>query len=1039
MIESIVRFFSKRHLLTNLVFISVLVGGYFAWQNTKKEELPDITFDMIRISVVYPGATAGEIEHFVTREIEKALKGVEGIYRVTSNSNQGSVSLTVELEKDYPDKNEAIAEIKNVVLDVDLPDEIRDDPTFRVFKTSRKAIMDVALFNHKVHLHDSASRKELQTLALTLENYLLRLPEVNSVEKSGYLQSELQINVDPARLTEFRIPLSQVIREIRDGHVRMPAGNIEAKNEPKVTISAGLDSVDKLNALIVQAGFEGQAIKLGELAHVREDFHTEKEIIKVNGHEAVMLNVIKNTSFGILDSTDAVSEAVRQFSTYQLKDTPYEIVILDDESADTRNRLSIITSNGLLGFVLILGILFVFLNVKSGFWVAMGIPFSLAFTVICGNLLGYTINNTTLAAVIIVMGIVVDDAIIIAENISRRRAEGLSSEDATITGTAEIFWPILASILTTCIAFIPLFFFSGRFGELNKFIPPVIFLMLGASLIESLIILPGHMHFNIPVGRRTQKLGAEKTAKNRFAMLEKIYSIILKHVLTFRYVVLGLFAVMILFGTDLARKKMKFVMFPDEETREITISASAPPLADRIETALIAKNIENALVPYLGKEVVGFRTEIARSRRGGAVEENKFRMIIEIVPKEKRQKSADELIALWEPEVKSLNTLQKISIQKNRFGQGSGSAIEILVQENHDETRSIVAQNIVDWLKQQTYIKNAEIEQPITIPEYKIDLDREKIKRLSMNPVDIANTFRASLEGIVVYEIPYGDEEMDVKISVIDDAKKDIENILDIPVENNRDYLVPLRDIVTVEKTATPQNISRQDEKRTTIVYADLIDASPVTPLEAADQIEEAVFREMNQKFPSTVLSFAGEIRDSRESKEDLINAAIVVTVLIFNILAILLNSLLQPFIIMLAIPFGILGVIFAFVLHGKLFFGFFAAIGVLGLSGVVINDTIVLLDKLNYAFKDRLKPTKENIAAVTATRLRAIILTTLTTIVGLVPTAYGIYGFDNMLSDMMLAMIWGLSFGTIITLILIPCLYRILVDLKHIGRKHAE
>lgn len=1027
MLERFIAYFVSRHLLTNLLFITVLLGGVLSWPNIKKEELPNVTFDQVRISATYPGATAEEVEHFVTREIEEVLKGLDGIYRITSTASQESTRVTVDLEKDYPDKDEAITEIKNAVSGLDLPDEVRDEPSVRVFKTSRKAILDVALIHTAAHLLTTEDRQLLQKYSLALETQLLNLPQVNSVNRSGYFQPELQVKVKPEKLIRYDIPISQVKNEISRNHARKPAGHIEAKNEPKVTINAQLDTIEKLNKLYIQAGFEGRAISLREIAEVTPGFDLGKEILKVNGHGAVMLNVVKTSAYGILESIDAIEQAVDQFRKNHLKEVPIDIVLLDDESIDVRNRLNIIATNGMIGFGLILLTLFLFLSKRAGLWVAMGIPFTIGFTLIFGSWLGYTINNTTLAAVIIVMGIVVDDAIVVAENIGRLRSQGMSSFDSAVKGTSQVFMPVLAAVVTTCIAFIPLYFFSGRYGAINVFIPPIIFLMLGASLLESLIILPGHMHLSLPFANRSRKNITIPTASGPhwFDRVEQSYGSFLVRMLPWKYLIFILFIALLVFSGWIMTSKMKFVLFPNEETRDIILAGNGDPQADRFDTAAITRELEAVFQPFIGKEVVGLRTEIARSRHGGDVQENRFRMIVEVVSKEKRAKSADQLIALWKPDIDKVKGLQKLVIQKSRWGQSSGSPIEIMVQENIDQLRNSAANGLADAMRTHPALVNVEIDEPIKVTEYKIDFQRDKMKRLSINPEDIASTFRAALEGLVLYEIPSGDEEIELRLTISDAAKGDIESILEMPVENSRAYLVPLKDVVSIIRTKTPTSISRQDGRRTTTVYADIKPGFKVTPLEIAREFEQNIFPKVIADQPSTTVSFTGEIFDTRESQQDFKKALIMVVLLIFVVLALTFNSLSRSLIIMLAIPFGIVGVALAFWLHGKVLFGFFAAIGALGLAGVVINDSIIMLTKLDMEFGT---PAREKvngqIARIAQTRLRAVILTTLTTVAGVMPTAYGLAGYDAMLAEMMLALAWGLIFGTFITLLLVPCMY---------------
>lgn len=1020
-----------------MLFVSVIFGGLFAWQEIKKEERPDVTFDRVRVSASYPGATAEEVEHFVTRELEQELKSVDGVYRISSSVNRGSTTVNVELENDFPNKDEAITEIRNAALNAELPPEVRDKPKVRVFKSAKKAIIDIALIQTKTHLLNTKQRQELQRYAAALELQLSNLPQINSVTRSGYLQEELQINVDPKKLVQYQIPLNQVITEVSKNHIRQPSGHIETKDEPGVTINAQLDSVEKLNRLYIQAGFKGEAIELKSIAEVKTDFRREKQIIKVNGHESIMFNVVKNGSFGILESLEAVQTVINDFTANNLRHSDIQLVILDDESFDVRNRLGIIATNGAIGFALILLTLFIFLNKRAGVWVAMGIPFTVCLTLICTMTMGYTINNVTLAAVIIVMGIVVDDAIVVAENISRFRSRGFNSHDAAVKGTAQVFMPVLASIVTTCIAFIPLFFFSGRFGSFVSFIPPIVFLMLIASLLESLVILPGHLHFKAPHFLRRKKLQQTSQGKPHwFDKTELQYGNLLVRLLDYKYLILCLFIILLFTSVMIAKQNMSFVLFPHTETREIVLIGSADKKADRYETARISKQIEDIITPFIGKEVVGFRTEIARSRHGGVARENRFRMIIEIVPKEERTRSADDLVKLWKPMTDNVKGLTKLIIQKSRWGQSSGSAVEVLVQENTNDLRNKAAETLLIAMQKHPDLKNAEIDKPLTLPEYKITIQRDKAKRLSINPLDISTTFRSSLEGNILYELPKGNEHIDVRLSVLESAKTNINSILKIPVENKSNYLAPLGNLVTINKTLTPTSITRRDTLRSTSVFADLKENSSKTPLQIADELESGVFREIISRQPSTALNFDGEVADSRESKNDLRNGIIMVVFLIFVILVILFDSLTRALVIILAIPFGIVGVILSFWLHGQTLFGFFAAIGTLGMAGVVINDAIIMLTKLDDEYETQInassnRDTNEKIARIAQTRLKAVILTTLTTVVGILPTAYGVAGYDAMLAEMMLAMAWGLLFGSIITLLLIPCLYGLIQDMQ--------
>ena len=1037
MLERIITYFTQKHILTNLIFISILIGGVFAWNNTSKEELPDITFDRVTISAHYQGAPAEDVEYFVTKPIEEAVRGLDGVCKVTSTTSVGQSNVNIEIEQNYPDIDEAVTEIRNTVMDVDLPDEIVDDPNIRVFKTSKKAIIDIALYNENIHLLGIEERRELQKYAFALENQLLNLSQVNSVNRRGYLQEEIKIKVYPRKLLKYEIPFNAVMREIKDNHVRKPAGNIETREEPQVTLVSELDTVEELKDLIIQGGFEGQVIRLGEVADIEEGFEKSKEIRKVNGRQAIILSVVKNSSYGILEALKGVNNAVENFKENSLQGTPVKLVLLDDESIDIRNRLSLIALNGAIGFILIIITLFVFLNKRAGLWVAMGIPFTLCFTAIAASLLGHTINGMTLAAIIIVMGIIVDDAIVVAENITRLSNQGVKQSEAVVKGTAYVILPVLASIITTCVAFIPLYFFQGHFGKFIQPIPTIIFLVLAASFFESIFILPGHMGLKSPflnkLNGRKKTIQGNSRQSHWFEKIEGRYGRFIERLLPFKGLVLAGFVILLGISALLIKYQFKFVMFPHEETRDIVVSGKVAQEAKRYETAEETLKIEEFIVKHFNKEMVGVRTSIAKSRRGGAVEENNFRILFEIVPKKKRKKTADQIVAQLKKGTEGLEGFEKLNFRKSRWGHGSGSAIELLVQQNDDVLREDIVKNLLRKMRADPSLENIEIDGDMRIDEYRIDINRDKVKRLSINPFDIASTFRAALEGSVLYEFTGIDEDVQVRFTIIDEAKDDIEKVLNLPVENKGNYLVPLRDVVFVEKVKVPNSITREDLKRTTAIDADIKKNAKMTPLDIAEHFEEHVFPEILGKYPTTTLSFAGEVENTRESKADLISAILLVVLLIYVVLAVLFNSLIRPLIIMSAIPFGVVGIVLAFWFHGKGLFGFFAAIGALGLAGVVINDSIIMLVKLDREHEEgkEHKQTDRQIAHIAQTRLRAVVLTTVTTVAGVLPTAYGFAGYDAMLAEMMLALAWGLLFGTLITLIFIPCVYSYLKDFE--------
>ncbi|MCB0422170.1 MAG: efflux RND transporter permease subunit, partial [Bdellovibrionales bacterium] len=799
------------------------------------------------------------------------------------------------------------------------------------------------------------------------------------------------------------------------------------------TIVSELDSVSSLEQVIISSGFEGQKIRLSQMASVEQSFEKSTTVRKINGHEGIILNIQKSSNTDILTAQKAVIGFVDRFSK-QNGQARMKVVLMDDESFDVRNRLSIIGTNGAIGFILIVFILFFFLDFRSGVWVAMGIPFSLAFTLMFAFVIGYTINNMTLAAIIVVLGIVVDDAIIVAENIIRN-LKGNSKESA-VASTARVFSPIVASILTTCAAFIPLYFFSGRFGLFVKYLPAIIFCMLAASLIESIFILPSHMAHKMKIEiwleqfEFPKKFG--KFRENFIHVIENIYIQTVVRILNFRTLVISCFLILILASAYIFSTKLKYVMFPREESKDFRVKVVVPEGSTRLETAKSVRKIEDIF--NSNKYVVGTITTIGQSRRGGEVRENEASLRVEVVPPDERDLTLNAMFSEWEKTFETFKEYKQIKLYKSRWGSDSGSAIAIEIQESDDQHRNLIAERLKTQLDKLPYLSEVEIERPISKNEYRLEIKTNDASQVGVNFNQLSSVLRAYVEGDILYTLNSGVEEVDVRLTSLNAAKESIDELTNLTVANNSNYLVPIKNIVQVVKGKKPSNIQRVNFKRTTMVYADLKSEAKITPLEIADYLENKIFHQVTEGIPSANIVFRGEIEDSRESQSEFTLSIILVISLIFVLLVFLYDSVWSPLLIAAIIPFGLIGSIFAFWLQGMNQYGFFAVVGALGMIGVVVNDSIVLVDILNEAFKDKVNNFNQlivRIAEVTSTRLRAVVVTTLTTVAGIIPTAYGFGGYDSMLSEMMLAMGWGLLFGMFVTLLLVPCLYSFYAQLR--------
>lgn len=1031
---TLISYFIKRPVVVNVIMFGFLILGYLSWQNIGKEEMPEHALNRMVVSIGYPGSSAQEVESFITKPIEEKLKGLSGIDEVTATSAFASSTFSISFDADTLNLSERIQEVKDAVDSVSLPSDA-DDPTYKQFKTSEKAIIDIGLYLKGNEILTLKQRQELQKYALSFKDKILSLNEVSGVQVSGYFNPELSIKVSPKSLKDNNLTLSQVKEQILSQNVRTPIGSMNDEQESEISISSELNSVESLGKAVISSGFEGQRLFLKNLATVEDSFKESTSVVKVQGHEGVVFSISKSTSFDILTA----KEAIEAFSSKFINDYGGDklgLVIMADESYDVRNRISLISTNGIMGFILIVIVLFIFLDFKSGVWVAMGIPFSLSVTLVFALLMGYTINNMTLASIIIVLGIVVDDAIIVAENMMR---EAQNASENISRSVSQMISPVVASVLTTCAAFIPLYFFSGRLGLLVKYIPAIIFIMLFASLVESFFVLPCHMTKELPGAHFfKKKFDTSSFESKRDAMInwmETKYESLLLKVLSYKWLVMLLFIALLGGSYMVFDKKLKYVMFPREESRDFRVKVITDEGTTRYQTAKKVRAVEDVFLNDNRGIVTSVRTSIGLNRRGGEVKENEASVSVEVVPASDRDISLKVLLSEWKKKLDKLKGFRKIDFQKSRFGSDSGSPIEIQIQENNDLARKNIANSLKKLMETKTSLINVEIERPLLKQEYSLIIDKPLASKLNVELITLAQTLRSYIEGDILYTLNDSDEEVDVRFTSEDDSKTAIEDILEMTVANNVNYLIPIKDLVSVKKVKKPSNISRVDFKRTTLIYADIDEESEDTPLDIAIKLEKNIFPEILKSFPSANIVFKGEIEDSRESQSDFGTSVLLVLGLIYILLVFLFNSFLTPFVIGAIIPFGVVGAVLAFYSHGMLQYGFFSIIGTLGMIGVVINDSIVLLDKLESSDIDK-NNIDSNIASISATRLKAISITTITTVAGLFPTAYGLGGYDSMLSEMMLAMSWGLLFGMFITLYLLPCLYSYYYSLVKIKKE---
>jgi multidrug efflux pump subunit AcrB len=691
-----------------------------------------------------------------------------------------------------------------------------------------------------------------------------------------------------------------------------------------------------------------------------------------------------------------------------------------------RNRFSVVLTNGAIGLGLVLVLLALFLSVRTAFWVALSIPVTLLGVVFLLPIAGAHMDVIGLTAMLIVIGIIVDDGIIVSENIVARRERGEEPSEAASGGIAEVFKPVFTTMLTTFLAFAPMFFMKGVSGTFVFVIPLVISLALLISLLEVVIALPAHLR---PGLRRVRPRSEERG--HWFDPIRRLFQRVIYVVLRLRYAFIVfsilLFAASIWYTVN----HMQFILFPSTAANVFHAYVELPVGSSIERTAEKVVAIEEAIQSIPESELASFSTMVGTHGEREPGEQSHWAMLsVDLVPFAERARTAAQVMESVRALTDSLDGFEQISYSVEAGGPPVGQPITIRVIGSDDRLRRALTDSVVAFLGATEGVRDIDRSDKPGKEQIALDIDYTQLARLGLTVADVARTLRIAYDGEVVTSVRYGEEDVDFRVTLAKGRTSTLRELGDLLVPNNQGRLISLDSVARFRSQPGPSTYYHFDGERTTTVTADLVEGvgSPV-------QITGAVVNhfDLNQDWPGMRFAIGGEAEETAESFQSLYIAFGIAVVAIYLVLVLLFNSITQPFIVMVAIPFGIIGVIIAFAVHGEPL-GFLALMGLVGLSGVAVNDSLVMVSHINDLRKQKPdEPALRVIALGAANRLRAIIMTTVTTVVGLIPLVYGIGGSDPFIAPMALALGYGLLFATPLTVAFVPCMYAVRVDILSI------
>jgi multidrug efflux pump subunit AcrB len=1002
----------------NLLMLVLFVGGLIFCLNIKKEVFPDYELDMVNITVPYPGASPEEIERGIILAIEEAILDLEGIKKVMSSAEEGTARVTAEIHEG--EDIQAIAQdIKNEVDRITSFPEEAEEPQVVIAKRKR-FVVSLALYGNE-------SERVLRELAEVVRDRLLHDPAISQVELVGVRPFEISIEIPQKNLRTYNLTLAEVAQRIRQASVELPGGAIKSvSGDVLLRVKDRRDYGREFAQVPIVTTQDGTRVLLEDIASIRDGFEETDSFATYNGKHAVLIEVYR-----VGDQTPtSVSQAVRQqVAILNSQVLPTGVVLENryDRSDIYQQRMDLLLVNGYLGLGLVFILLAVFLEARLAFWVSLGIPISFLGSFLILPVFGVSINLVSMFAFIVTLGIVVDDAIVVGENIYQQHQRGLPWFEAAVAGAREIAMPVTFSVLTNMVAFMPIFFVPGFMGKVFKQIPIVVISVFTISLIESLFVLPAHIGHH--KGRtRSGLLGWLHTGQQRFSrffsrMVQTRYGPFLDLTLHYRYVTLSLGLALLLITIGYIKSgRMGFELFPKVESDYAKVTAVLPFGSAFQKTAKVQERL------------VSVAQKVAAQNGGDSLAEGIFAVItgnqaevrLYLTPPGERPISTAQVTELWRTQTGIIPGLESIKFESDAGGPGSGAAISLELSHRDVRVLERASADLAEALA--FYPEAVDIDDGFSPGKHQLDFRITPDGRsLGLTSQEVARQVRHAYYGSEALRQQRGRNEVKVMVRLPRDERTSEYNLEEMILRTPAGSEIPLREAVNVKRGRAYTTIDRRDGRRIVTATADVRPRSKAGLI--LRSVKSDILPDLQWKYPGLTYSFEGRQADRRESTESLLRGLMIALMVIYAMLAVPFNSYIQPCIIMISIPFGIIGAVIGHLLMGYSL-SVMSLFGVVALSGVVVNDSLVLIDLANRKQRAGLGR-HQAVREAGIHRFRPILLTSLTTFGGLAPMIFETSRQARFLIPMAVSLGFGIVFATLITLLLVPSLYLIVEDVR--------
>lgn len=1039
--EGLIHWFSRNHVAGNFLMLIVLVMGFTQWFKLKKEIFPETGVDIISIQVPYPNAAPEEVATGVCLPIEEAIQDVDGIKRVTSRASESIGSVNVEVENGFSLRN-VMDDLKTRVDAITNLAENAEEPTIQELILKAQVL--------SVAVTADTDEKTLREMAERVRDELLSSDDITQVALAGTRNYEISIEVSEQTLREYGLTFEQVANAVRASSLDLPSGSVRtAGGEILFRTAQKRYTAKEFANITVVTREDGSKVQLDEIASIIDGFEDVYVTTRLDEKSAILVNVFRVGD----EDTRAVADASKEVIDRAVSFLPagVNLEVWNDTSVYLRGRMELLARNGLVGLILVFLVLALFLQPSLAALVSIGIPVSFAGAIMMMPWLGVSINMISLFGFILVLGIVVDDAIVVGENVFRRMRNGEDPKVAAPKGTHEVGVIVIFGILTTAVAFTPMLGLSGVSGKIWPNIPLIVIPTLLFSLFQSKLILPAHLAL-LPKMKQNDSPSGLTRFRQLFSLglerfIDKTYRPVLRVALGNRYVVLVAFVALLgICGAFVKHGWIKFRFFPEVEAELISaklIMAKGVPSEDtaaaikRIEAAAqkLGENYSDSegksIVRHMLASVGTQPFQVGFDAVGGAPSGDHLgEVTLELSAAKLRSITAVEITAEWRELVGGIAGATELSFRTDS-GSG-GNAIDLEIAGRDIVKLEEVSAKIQDQLAKYGWVTDITDNNRAGKRQLKLESLTPQAEALGLRLADVARQVRQGFYGDEVQRLQRGRHEVKVMVRYPEDERRSLENLDQMKIRLPDGSEVTFAEVAVASYGRGYSSVERAEGKRAIKISADIDERDPKASAKlAAEELEAIHFPKLAQEYPGVSFSFLGEQQDQRDSLTEIRNKFIIALIIMYVLMAIPLGSYIQPLIVMSVIPFGLVGAVAGHVLMGT-DLSIMSMCGIVALAGVVVNDSLVLVDYVNRQIRSG-KGVVEAAWEAGAARFRPILLTSLTTFAGLTPMLLETDLQAKFLIPMAISLSFGILFATLITLILVPCIYIMLEDVKRL------